>query len=350
MHVDLAQRWLGRRHLSPFLQAASFAETGLFLGHGTVLLRIAPRPDISLDTDAAHDRLVALLAFDLWRRGDRAIAAIRLAFAPLPRLASEADAYRLFLAETALSAGLRPRELLAELGYAKAESLLKGIADQPRVPAGSGRTSGQWTSGSTATDASNVIEGRSAAVEQHADHGTSTDSGRSIIPVFLRPERHGDDAVTDKPSPYRSEPPDEAIDHGHALDLLVPKGAPLPFALPVPSPQADEDDKDGPACPRMEDDVGHGASAAAQRFEALIARLVNPSDPTPKQSPETPDVKSQAYFLPQPNMVTGKVSYDDCKRTIDPSPIVGIRKGDMVEMKSEGASFTYYYDSLSGSF
>ena len=98
----------------------------------------------------------------------------------------------------------------------------------------------------------------------------------------------------------------------------------------------------------MEDDVGHGASTAAQRFEALIAQLVNPSDPTPKQTPETPDVKSQAYFLLQPDMSSGRVSYDDCKRTSEPSAIPDIKKGDMVDARGKGRSFVYYYPSVSG--
>ncbi len=98
----------------------------------------------------------------------------------------------------------------------------------------------------------------------------------------------------------------------------------------------------------MQNDVGHGASPAAQRFEAMIARLVNPSDPTPKQTPETPDVESQAYFLPQPAMSGGKVSYDDCKRTDEPSSIPGIKGGDMVDARGQGRSFIYDYPTTKG--
>ncbi|MFZ0496798.1 MAG: hypothetical protein WBD78_07655 [Methylocella sp.] len=66
----------------------------------------------------------------------------------MPRLASTNDAYRLYLAEALLDDGLPPREMLAELGLGRAMRLLdKYGPDQPRVPAGSGRESGQWTEG-----------------------------------------------------------------------------------------------------------------------------------------------------------------------------------------------------------
>ncbi|MGB6327256.1 MAG: hypothetical protein WBG11_16205 [Methylocella sp.] len=50
------------------------------------------------------------------------------------------------MAEALLDDGLPPREMLAELGLGRAMRLLdKYGPDQPRVPAGSGRESGQWT-------------------------------------------------------------------------------------------------------------------------------------------------------------------------------------------------------------
>jgi hypothetical protein len=85
-------------------------------------------------------------ASEQWRRGERALAHIHLAFARLPRLESANDAYRLYLAEALLDDGLPPREMLAELGLGRAmRQLDKFDPDQPRVPAGSGRESGQWT-------------------------------------------------------------------------------------------------------------------------------------------------------------------------------------------------------------
>jgi hypothetical protein len=69
-----------------------------------------------------------------------------LAFARLPRLDSANDAYRLYLAGALLDDGVPPREMLAGLALGRTmRQLDKYDSDQPRVPAGSGRESGQWT-------------------------------------------------------------------------------------------------------------------------------------------------------------------------------------------------------------
>ncbi|MGA9215675.1 MAG: hypothetical protein WBZ54_10540 [Methylocella sp.] len=65
----------------------------------------------------------------------------------MPKI-DEADAYRLFLAGTALEKGVSPSDLMKALGFPRAaRDIEKYSEDQPRVPAGSGRESGQWTSG-----------------------------------------------------------------------------------------------------------------------------------------------------------------------------------------------------------
>jgi hypothetical protein len=82
----------------------------------------------------------------------------------LPDIGKDA-AYRLALAAELLDAGLAPRELARELEIDLPADLIKYDPDEPRVPAGSGRESGQWTSGDAAAggDASTLTEGRSAA-------------------------------------------------------------------------------------------------------------------------------------------------------------------------------------------
>ncbi|HEY4846948.1 MAG TPA: hypothetical protein VIH87_03925 [Methylocella sp.] len=75
------------------------------------------------------------------------MAQIHLAFLGLPKI-DEADAYRLFLAGTALEKGVSPSDLIKALGFPRAaRDIDKYNPDQLRVPAGSGRESGQWTSG-----------------------------------------------------------------------------------------------------------------------------------------------------------------------------------------------------------
>jgi hypothetical protein len=82
----------------------------------------------------------------------------------LPDIGEDA-AYRLSLAAELIDAGVAPRELARELGLNPVQfDVSKYDENQPRVPAGSGRESGQWTSGDAAAggDASALVEGRSA--------------------------------------------------------------------------------------------------------------------------------------------------------------------------------------------
>jgi hypothetical protein len=78
----------------------------------------------------------------------------------LPKI-DDTDAYRLFLAGTALEKGVSPSELMKALGFPRAaRDLEKYNPDQPRVPAGSGRESGQWTSGVGASGTGTAAQSR----------------------------------------------------------------------------------------------------------------------------------------------------------------------------------------------
>ncbi|MGA7384778.1 MAG: hypothetical protein WBW81_08855 [Methylocella sp.] len=86
-------------------------------------------------------------AGEFWRAGEKALAQIYFAFLGLPKI-DETGAYRLFLAGTALEKGVGPSDLLEALGFPRAaRDIEKYWEDQPRVPAGSGRESGEWTTG-----------------------------------------------------------------------------------------------------------------------------------------------------------------------------------------------------------
>jgi hypothetical protein len=76
---------------------------------------------------------------------DKVLANLRLVFARLPRIACEDDAWRLHLAATLLDDEFAPDRLLRELGFAPFD-FYKYDPGQPRVPAGSGRQSGEWGS------------------------------------------------------------------------------------------------------------------------------------------------------------------------------------------------------------
>lgn len=184
---ETAEQFERRLWFRPISHAVEINEDGLVLGAGTVLARMNRDPSGAqvLAFDEDRPRLSALLAAaycrsppsDLpthlesaarfWKSGDKALANIRLAFARLPRLDDRAGAYRLFLAERLLDEGLSPDALVKVMGIETAPSdLTKYNPDQPRVPAGSGQNSGQWTSGETAPDESGpkARAGRAASV------------------------------------------------------------------------------------------------------------------------------------------------------------------------------------------
>ena len=107
-----------------------------------------------------------------WRSGDKCLAAIHLAQSGLRKL-DEAGANRLALAAELIEAGVTPRALARELGLRPVQfDVSKYDENQPRVPAGSDRASGQRTSGEAAGggDASTLAEGRSAGTNSGGVH------------------------------------------------------------------------------------------------------------------------------------------------------------------------------------
>jgi hypothetical protein len=163
----LRERFEKRLWSRPISHAAEIGDDGLILGAGTILARMTRdafgAPRLAVEED--EDRLIALLAAahgspaspelrrhlesasDYWRRGEKALANIRLAYAALPRLEDRADAYRLFLAEELLDSGMSPGALMKRLGFEPStRGFVKYDPNQPRVPAGNGRQSGRWGS------------------------------------------------------------------------------------------------------------------------------------------------------------------------------------------------------------
>ncbi len=150
----------------PFDAVPVIGEAGLVLGFGTVLARMGYNRlgESMLTLELDEERVLALLsavygrqvspgamhyvrrASEQWRCGDKVLAHFELAFARFPRLEGHEDAFRLFLAENLLSNGFTPHRLTKELGFDP--QLLRYNPDQPRVPAGSGRTSGEWEAAS----------------------------------------------------------------------------------------------------------------------------------------------------------------------------------------------------------
>jgi hypothetical protein len=158
-------------------QKMTVTEHGLVLGAGTLLAKMG---DGGLCLDGEEERILTLFAIAFrgdvpdsmlgslrrvskhWQGGDKCLAAIHLTQMGLPDIGEDA-AYRLSLAAELIEAGVTPRELARELGLVQFD-ISKYDENQARVPAGSGRESGQWTS-SGDTAGPTLIEGRSAEAD-----------------------------------------------------------------------------------------------------------------------------------------------------------------------------------------
>jgi hypothetical protein len=162
MHVnDISRQQFSKIASRGFAGRMTLTERGLVLGAGTLLAKL---DDKVLPIEADQERIWTLLSvayghevpqavFGSLRRvakhllgGDKCLAAIHLAQTGLPDIGEDA-AYRLSLAAELIDAGVAPRELARELGFSPVQfDISKYDENQPRVPAGSGRESGQWTS------------------------------------------------------------------------------------------------------------------------------------------------------------------------------------------------------------
>ncbi len=198
--ANLHESYDGRRRRSAFHAAPTIGDAALILGRGSLLARSDPDvrhgfrngddERLTVLLTAAYGREASPLVLHFakraslrWRRGEAALAHIELAFARLPRLATEEDAFRLFLAEALLDDGLAPQNLARHLGLllaqAPAHPLVKYDPDQPRVPAGSGRASGQW--GSAATEPSDTPQARTADALPVAARSLLIDASPAIV-------------------------------------------------------------------------------------------------------------------------------------------------------------------------
>jgi hypothetical protein len=398
LHGDaLEGRFVKRARSRPIAYAAEIGDDGLVLGAGTILARMnSDSPGEPLDLEGGEDRLHALLAaahgrpmsphlprhlgeaFAHWRRGEKALANIRLAFAQIPRLDDRSDAYRLFLAEELLDAGMSPAALMKALGFDPSRrDLAKYDPNQPRVPAGSGRNSGRWGSGGGGAQApapaASIPAPAAAAMRAASAPGTLADGlfasvadsaflsgletlasatvgpaamlGAIFVPTPAGVVSHG--AMPGEPGlSYSFDEPagllrlyrdDETGWQTIAEARLRPDGilaeteTGLPIArmvggslvfeadsLPDAKAEAEaRNERDEPKlCPDPGPDVQHGASERAMLYQEQISALNNPRRPLSR---------GDAISLMNPE--TGKsVVFDDCRES----------DGTMIEAKGPG--------------
>ncbi len=168
LQEQLRNAWHARERAIAISPVLTFAPRGLVLGAGTVLVPadgsrrlLSPKGQearVLALLSAAYRRAVApsvlgniKRAAKAWGEGDDCLAYIHLAHARLPMLQDPQDAARrLFIVDGFMKAGRSPRAVLEafQFGGAYIDAVEKFFnPDQPRVPAGSGRTSGEWTDG-----------------------------------------------------------------------------------------------------------------------------------------------------------------------------------------------------------
>lgn len=183
--AGLAGRYDVLRRCMPYDARPRFDDGALKLGRGTALARFET-DDGHRPIDGGDEHLTTLLSIahhretsaaivehvrrsiDYRRRNDLALAYIELAFARLPPLGTEEDAFRLFLAAALLDDGVPAADLHRRLVPTPYSVSLRTFDPaQPRVPAGSGAESGRWTSVEYAADDG----GRSTATEGGVDGG-----------------------------------------------------------------------------------------------------------------------------------------------------------------------------------
>src|ERR1700730_4311562 len=161
MHInDISRQQFSKIASRRFQGRMTLTGRGLILSAGTLLAKL---DDKALPVEAEQERIWTLLAVAYgekisptvlgslrrvakhWQGGDKSLAAIHLAQMGLPDIGEDA-AYRLSLAAELIDAGVGPRELGRGLSFDPPAGLLKYNPDQTRVPAGSGKESGEWTS------------------------------------------------------------------------------------------------------------------------------------------------------------------------------------------------------------
>ncbi len=368
MDQELREAWHARERAFPIHPALHLAPQGLVLGAGTVLVR-AERERRLASLDGQQARVLALLsaahgkavapavlgniarAADAWRKGDDCLAYIHLAHARLPALQDSYEAARrLFLAEGFLDAGGSPRAvfkaLKVEEAYIDAFEKVYNPAE-PRVPAGSGRTSGQWTGvlsvlGDLSAEAGEQLESFALRLlGASLSEGAAAAAAFGLLFIPTPNEISVEGAVADLPGVSYAWNRDESTLHltydnpdggrstfsaqleddvfrdarGQIIGRVLPDGT---IAIDTAAVSTDLAQDDQPKlCPAPGPDRP-GGSERGRDYEDYVKSVVNPDNPTPR---------GWGYQLPNPEQNGAPVFYDDCQQST----------GMMVEAKGEYA-------------
>jgi hypothetical protein len=266
-----------------------------------------------------------------WKDGEDCLALIHLALAGLRRLDDRDAARRLFMADRLMETGIEPGLILRalDLDAAACDAFKLYNEAQPRVPAGNGDTSGEWTK-----DAEPVLARLSAAAARFLGRfsirAVTANPYALAVGLILIPRGnnlHDGGDIPELPG-FRYDR-DEAVlritydgpngrreidamlgadrvfrDSQRVVAKLLPDDT---LVIDPAEVSSDLADRDGPnLCPTTEKDRPGRSGAVGEKdkdYEGQIKRLVNPDNPTPR-----------GYGYKFFNPVTGKWVYmDDCQ-------------------------------------
>ena len=371
---DQCNAWHARQRAVPISTVLNFTADGLVLGAGTVMLRAeGPRRLQSLAgqearilvlLSVAYGRAVASSALrhikraaKAWREGDDdCLAYVHLAHARLGELQCPRDAaQRLVSVDAFLKAGGSATTIFEALKITRSyiDAFEKDYnTAEPRVPAGSGRTSGQWTRDGGASSpsllsylapgAASWLEDLSlpaaASLGEYAlgfltaAGGAVTAAGLLLIPSNRNVRVDGD--VQGVPGLRYSWNPDQTGIHliyngpdgrqrtifagqdkdvfrdasGQVIGRILPDGSIVIDTVAVfPDLVKQGEPK---LCPAYAPDVRGSDQGKpyeqnrARQYEDYMKPLINPDAPTPS---------GYVYYLSNPEQGGDPVSYDDCQ-------------------------------------
>jgi hypothetical protein len=159
-------------------------------------------------------------ACERWTEGDKALAHLLLAHAGLPPCGPD-QALRLFVADELIEAGVTPETLMKAQNFDPGPlDLLKANfnPDQPRVPAGSGRESGEWTDGEA-----NFTPFAFRPRRRHRGGRSWIDAIRGFLerlPELLKP-KEGEPVPEAKPSHEEAAEPKSAAPKASSPELEI---------------------------------------------------------------------------------------------------------------------------------
>jgi hypothetical protein len=263
----LRARWRTRGADAPFYAEMTFEGDALLLGAGTALAKAASAACGGIDDGASCDdaRLIALLsaahrrpvaprsiahlrrAVAKRREGETTLALIHLALSGVAKLEQPVeDARRLFVADELMKAGVAPNDMVsAFVRFAGTLEELERAYDpnQPRVPPGNGRQSGQWTSGdwTDATPDSSDTESEPPPTKQRPiPEGVQIADNSANWFKYLNPVSEAEAASRANRTPFNGSGPNDQHDQGVldaqaayvARGFLIASNGPISVRIP----------------------------------------------------------------------------------------------------------------------